>query len=394
MFFAIILVLYAVLLLTIAVTLWQQRRRPPRQRRNHLGLIVAVLAPILASAAYASGNLLFLSYDPSPFTFLLTAPILMWLLRRAGLCDPLPVARRALMGLLVDAIVVVDAEGCIVTCNPAAEALPGLSKDACGKQWQSLPMWNDAMASAIDAPGSAVPCHLPSDSPAYFDIRATPLNDGSTHVGYLLLIRDVTHYRVAEARLHDALAQLTEKLEENLGLQETLKAQAFRDPLTNLYNRRALEGFLPRLLSDTGATGQSVSALMIDIDYFKSINDRFGHAIGDTILELFGMRLSSMIRKNDLAFRMGGEEFLVLMPYTNVTEAIPAAERWLQEFRIGFDAGGEHISLTLSAGLAASTSPHALPNRLITNADAATYHSKNNGRDQLSADAAAGPLRV
>jgi len=394
LFYTIVLILYACLLCAMALTLWQQRGRSPRQRRIHWGIVLAMLAPLAASVAYASGKLLFFSYDPSPFAFLVMAPMLAWLLRRGGLCDPLPVARRALMELLVDAVVVTDADAYVVACNPTAFALPGFSKDACEKPLQASAMWADVMTKAIEVPGRSVTFQPLNGARTYFDVLATPLNDGDSWVGHLLVIRDITHYRMIEDRLRGTLAQLTGELEENLDLQETLRAQAHKDPLTNLYNRRALEGSLPTLLSDAAASDQSVSAVMIDIDHFKSINDRFGHGVGDSVLQYFGMRLTAMIRPSDLAFRMGGEEFLVLLPNTEMEEAIAIAERWREAFRIGFEVSGKQIFITLSAGVATASATNAEPTRLIDNADAAAYHSKRGGRDQLSAHTSAGPIRV
>jgi diguanylate cyclase (GGDEF)-like protein len=125
---------------------------------------------------------------------------------------------------------------------------------------------------------------------------------------------------------------------------------------------------------------------MLDIDYFKKINDQFGHHFGDRTLQLFGEVLTKMIRKSDLAFRMGGEEFLVLLPGTHTQDAVAIVERWLNTFRMGVEVGGTRLTLTLSAGIATVSGPDApaMTMKLINDADAAVYRAKNGGRDQLS----------
>jgi diguanylate cyclase (GGDEF)-like protein len=129
------------------------------------------------------------------------------------------------------------------------------------------------------------------------------------------LLRDLRRERVQNAILQEEIRQRvisrTESLERTIG---SLKAQATRDVLTGLSNRRALETQLPALFKQCKLSGSDLVVLMIDVDYFKTLNDTLGHAAGDELLRQIGQLIRSSIRQNDFAFRCGGDEFVIVLP--------------------------------------------------------------------------------
>jgi two-component system cell cycle response regulator len=164
------------------------------------------------------------------------------------------------------------------------------------------------------------------------------------------------------------------------------------DQLTGLYNRRYMSAQLDGLMKRAGKTGQPVSALVVDIDHFKKINDNFGHTIGDEVLREFAARLASNVRAVDLACRYGGEEFVVLMPDTELADAHRIAERIRRHvagspFRVA--GGKELLSVTISVGVAAATDSSDAVESLLRRADEAVYAAKAEGRNRVIAKAAA-----
>ncbi|MFN6941167.1 MAG: diguanylate cyclase, partial [Parvibaculum sp.] len=135
---------------------------------------------------------------------------------------------------------------------------------------------------------------------------------------------------------------------------------AITDGLTGLYNRRYMEGHLATLVEESANTGKPVSLLIFDIDHFKPVNDTYGHAAGDAVLRQFAERISANVRGVDLACRLGGEEFVVVMPDTDIGYATTVAERLRQcvaakPFII--DDQGRELAVTVSIGIAMTHGP-------------------------------------
>lgn len=171
-----------------------------------------------------------------------------------------------------------------------------------------------------------------------------------------------------------------DRLRSDLG---TALEMALTDPLTGLYNQRYLRRHLSGLVES--GQGKQLSVLMIDVDHFKSVNDRFGHPSGDRALRLIADSLRINTRVFDSLARYGGEEFVVVMPGTGPEEAIPAAERLRAAVQaIEFHPlDHERVTLTISIGIACSPSGTGSPELLLQAADAALYDAKRNGRNRI-----------
>jgi len=173
-------------------------------------------------------------------------------------------------------------------------------------------------------------------------------------------------------------------------LEQTVE-MAVLDPLTALHNRRYMSSHLKTLFEESASRGKPLSVLVLDIDHFKAINDNHGHDAGDAVLREFGMRLKRNIRGIDLACRLGGEEFVVVMPDTDLDRAYVVGERLRQCIAaLPFFAGERHgsLSVTASVGVAALEFPDDTPDLILKRADQALYCAKRDGRNRVAADAA------
>jgi diguanylate cyclase (GGDEF)-like protein len=160
------------------------------------------------------------------------------------------------------------------------------------------------------------------------------------------------------------------------------KDAAVTDELTGLLNRRGVLQAAQGLMTRQAQKGASVSALMFDLDHFKSINDAFGHVIGDEALRLFAATASASMRASDIVGRFGGEEFVALLP-GNLAEAEVAAERVRRAFEsAGVTVAGCNLNATVSVGAASGQSGTDIV-ALLAAADAALYRAKANGRNRV-----------
>jgi len=160
------------------------------------------------------------------------------------------------------------------------------------------------------------------------------------------------------------------------------KMAAASDPLTGLLNRRGFFEATAVLLKCAQKSKTPVSVLAFDLDHFKSINDRFGHATGDAILQRFAAVARTTMRADDVIGRLGGEEFIAILPGT-LSDAAAAAERVRAAFAAaGAGADSPRLAATVSTGVACG-SPFAPIEMLIGRADAALYRAKMNGRDRV-----------
>lgn len=174
---------------------------------------------------------------------------------------------------------------------------------------------------------------------------------------------------------------------ERAYLYDHFQAMALTDPLTRLANRRQFEVVLGREISRTLMYHRPLSLIMLDIDFFKKVNDTWGHLAGDVILQRMGLALKEHFRPTDMVARYGGEEFAVVLPETGLAEAVQMAEHFrLQIKTTCFAVDDARISITISLGVAtfASASEWSEPKtELIAAADQALYQAKQEGRDRV-----------
>ena len=192
---------------------------------------------------------------------------------------------------------------------------------------------------------------------------------------------------MARVRTQVRKRRYTERLRDNVQMSIEM---AITDPLTGLYNRRYMESHIGTLVEQAVTRGKPLTVLVLDIDYFKSINDTHGHDAGDDVLREFAVRIRKAIRGIDLACRYGGEEFVVVMPEADMAVATVVAERLRR--RIASDPfpiqqGARVVDVTISIGIAALGGDDDAA-RVIKRADQALYRAKRAGRNRVVPDAA------
>ena len=189
------------------------------------------------------------------------------------------------------------------------------------------------------------------------------------------------------------------KLEETIRDLETSKAEleslAMRDPLTGCFNRRALFETFEDLHASCSSSGLDFGCIMGDIDHFKSFNDRFGHAVGDQVIQVVAQILSTTIRPTDIVGRYGGEEFCILLPGEGPEATAKAAER----LRLAISAQANQAvrttgdnQITMSFGVSCFSLGSSDPLELVDQADKALYAAKDAGRNQVGQWTQEGPL--
>lgn len=202
----------------------------------------------------------------------------------------------------------------------------------------------------------------------FFGARA----DEATHVGPHEM---ATMRRITE-QISLALA--------NLNLQQALKEQSIKDPLTKLFNRRYLDETFPREISRAERSEAPLAVLIMDIDFFKKVNDTYGHDGGDAVLTAFAKLLSSKIRKEDIACRLGGEEFVLILPSATQELALARAEEICEATRrLSVPFQNQTIQVTVSIGVAMFPDHGDVPETLVQKADEALYEAKDSGRDRV-----------
>jgi diguanylate cyclase (GGDEF)-like protein len=195
---------------------------------------------------------------------------------------------------------------------------------------------------------------------------------------------------VAPAALIIAVAILSTALMQS---DMHYRGEAVVDPLTGMLNRKALVNRADELAQQSALTGQPVGVIVCDLDHFKEVNDSMGHPVGDAVLKDVAYRMRKRLRAFDLAYRIGGEEFLVLLPGAGPEETATYAEELRGAVEAHSVGGG--VEMTMSFGVSGSPSGHAFDyEEVFANADAALYEAKRNGRNQVCSHAPADGVGV
>lgn len=301
--------------------------------------------------------------------------------------------RRILDGLN-DGIIVVDCDGVVTFVNPAARLMLAWPDTYLGHKLEAvmhscdgntLPfLENDGALAQAVIDGSVLSGleRIMGKAKACVNVEylVTPLLELDEVEGAAIILNNITERVMAEGALNEAnkrLQRLNEELKRNnLRLQET----SVTDSLTNLYNHRHIIERLHEHVSVSARYQRDLSVMMFDIDFFKKVNDSYGHPFGDEVLEQVSSTLREAIRAVDIAGRYGGEEFLVVMPETGLDMAIGIAER----VRLAVESlTWKHpITVTISAGVAMWKAGETASG-LIARADALLYEAKQGGRNQV-----------
>ncbi|HMA64257.1 MAG TPA: GGDEF domain-containing protein, partial [Chitinispirillaceae bacterium] len=182
-------------------------------------------------------------------------------------------------------------------------------------------------------------------------------------------------------------AKIVRKLEKVEKSLESTEKLARTDALTKLYNRTFFESVFNVYIEDARNTGQKLSLLLVDIDYFKAVNDTYGHLVGDQVIKLVAQSIKDVLRNTDIAVRYGGDEMLVVLPDTDKLKTRLIAERIRNVVKVANivhaeDGSNVEVKVTISIGCT-ELAPNDNPVSFFERADANLYKAKESGRDQV-----------
>ena len=334
--------------------------------------------------------------------------LVYWMYLRRALVhlDPtsvIPDRVRMAFDIMTEGVVVIDRRGRVLLANRAFRMLAGAeATDLIGKKlselgWLSTGMPSDAskhpwmrtIETATPVMDYAVEGSPAQGARRKLVLNCAPITDQNGTVrGCIATFKDLTALHLANERLSEALAELHASRDEIQQKSIELEHMARHDALTGCLNRRAFFERLGLAWEDARANGLHLSCLALDVDQFKSVNDRFGHPAGDRVIKQVGDTLMRTLRTTDIVGRYGGDEFLIAMPGCDVDTASALAEKLRRavEERCSISAGDNGgMAITVSIGVAELDAAHANVSELVDYADQALYAAKAGGRNQVSA---------
>ncbi|MFZ5483089.1 MAG: sensor domain-containing diguanylate cyclase [Pseudomonadota bacterium] len=377
---------------------------PVERNGQHWGQIEIAYQPLRPNSL--------LGWLREPFTVMIITltvfgllAIYLYLRRALQYLDPatvVPERVRQAFNTLKEGIVILDDEHRILLTNNAFGGLhSSLSGDWLGKRLDSLEWLAKGLGTASDAYPWVIAMrspegyseglhefHPPDGEPINVIIRASPILDARERVrGCLVSFDDVTEVHAINQELRLALSELEQSRDLISAQNEELQKLANRDPMTGCLNRRAFFEQLDGLFAKLRAEGGMLCCIMSDIDHFKQFNDRYGHAVGDDVIRADVRVLQAGLRNNDLLCRYGGEEFCIVLPDTQLEQALEIAERLRAdvEAHAGMSVRSEPgLRITASFGVSHWLGGDDAPDTLIDRADQALYVSKKSGRNRVT----------
>jgi diguanylate cyclase (GGDEF)-like protein/PAS domain S-box-containing protein len=379
LFYVVTFVLYFFLLFSMAVVGAAAFRSPKEQRPHFMLLLFGTFAPVAANIAYNYYSFTFFGFDPTPFAFSFVLVSMSWAVFASRMFDLSAVARDIIYFNIADPVFVIDMDRFIVAMNPAArQLLPNLDVGV------SL-YGNMALAGIqrrLDADDELKAARFDIQlSDRVFDCRllpiSRPLAKERSLLGIVALLTDATVERRRLALMANSIERFSEQLSNVAAKLDAAEQSALTDPLTRLGNRRAFE--LAQNSSEIVASRPSLA--VIDLDHFKEVNDALGHVVGDAALRLFAAELVGLLPKDALAFRTGGEEFVVLYPALDQAQAAAEVARFADHLK---DHNPLHMyplpPLAFSAGVAGPANDTGSIADLYAIADGRMYEAKRSGR--------------
>lgn len=298
---------------------------------------------------------------------------------------------------LAEGLLIMDEVDRIVLANDSFSRMVGLSRSALiGRRAGSLDWicspgagsedfpWHRAIHYGQPQVEQLMRYRLPDGSLRFFSINASVVRreDGKSG-GALATFRDVTRSEEHRAQREQMLAMLRSSRDEISTQNQELQILAFQDALTGCLNRRAMGETLGKFWQQSLDESRPISCLMIDNDHFKSVNDNFGHPIGDDVLQSVAEILNGKFSPPALVCRYGGEEFCVMLPDTKLEDAAAMAESIrsaIEDVRI---EAAEDLKLTASIGVSETRFGARTPAELIAQADESLYVAKDSGRNRV-----------
>ena len=330
---------------------------------------------------------------------------LLFMKRTLRHLDPaavIPDRVKTALDVLAEGVVLVNEKSEIVLANRAFSRKLGdenkslMGRNLSSMKWKSLDPenttldlpWQHALKTAESALGVPLSLVTPGDGLRTFVINGSPiLDDRGAARGAMVTFDDITELEQKNDELKSMLDSLQASQNEVNRQNEKLQILATRDPLTSCLNRRSFNEHCEQELETAKAENKPLTCVMMDIDHFKSINDNYGHAVGDKVIQHVVQASRSGLRTIDIIGRYGGEEFCILLPGLDLDQAGIVAERL--RFRIENETGevlGEDSDrvMTCSFGVSSTQVCEFDTHILVDCADKAPYVSKNSGRNRVT----------
>jgi len=304
-----------------------------------------------------------------------------------------------------EGVVVLDARGRVMLSNQSFGKLHAQAEDEPLRLGHSLSRlswlasalppdlsahpWSRAMATRASSAGQTIELADREARARRLVVNCAPITDpGGGIRGCLVTFSDVSELHRTNEALVVALAELSAAKDEVQTKNGELKRLATRDPMTGCLNRRSFNEELATLFQQARSRAATLGCVMLDIDHFKTVNDNFGHAVGDRVIQEVAKKLHESTRSGDLVCRYGGEEFCVVVPGLDLPHAMAFAERVRakveQECAAALrDVAGLQVRISLGVDVLAEDV--ATPAALIDRADQGLYRAKRNGRNQVCA---------
>lgn len=352
---------------------WRKTKKP--YRKQLLSLILSLLLPVLAAFLYLLGATPD-GMDPVPPLTSVTSLLMAWSIFRNDMLTVVPVARDTIFDGMRDGVLVLDSADRLIDYNQAAATiLPSLATSSVGQPIDLI--WRREQ-------GSGFPLSREADEDAE-DEREIEWTDARSRSHYSLRSSPIARDKGKDSARMIVMLDMTEQKR----LQDRLREFAYYDDLTGIYNRGQFIRLAKQLLERMQAAGLPVSLLLFDIDYFKQINDTYGHETGDEALRHIVSSCRDKLAPDDLFARYGGEEFVVCLPGLPLREAGEVAER-LRRAIAERPLVGEHgtVAVTASFGVAEASPGQDPLKQLLREADQALYLSKREGRNRVALSAA------
>jgi diguanylate cyclase (GGDEF)-like protein len=382
---------YALLASAILMVVRAWIHAPDTHRRRLTWPLLGMAAPL---AANITGIFILrgIPIDLTPVGFFATAVCCYWARTHDALPDLVPIARRQVLDTIGEAVVVIDRGQRILDLNPAADELlrrltPGLPERIVGLIAPEVLGVQLPLTTGKDVAHSITAV---MGRPIDLDLRVSFVADRKgTGIGWILVARDVSRLNRQQRELEAANGKLRDQLTTIERLRDDLAEQAVRDALTGLYNRRHLGDALEQAVAHAAETSGHLSVIMLDIDHFKNVNDRYGHAVGDNLIVAVAGQLTAAVRRADTVARYGGEEFVIVLPESTLEQALARAETLRERCAaIALPTVSGTITATISAGVATFTGRES-PSELLNAADQALYLAKADGRNRVALAATA-----
>ena len=333
------------------------------------------------------------------FIMLVTGAGSWFYLRRVlSYLDPsrvVPARVRQALDTLTEGLLLLDKDERIVLANRAFVNAAGIEeKKLLGRRASALPWqigaaeaspsdlpWKRVLRGEPDRHSGMLDLKPPTEETRTFIVNSAPiLDDRGRSQGVLTSFGDVTPLEKKKVELAETLNRLQNSADEIRRQNQELERLATEDPLTGCLNRRSFFSTFESAWTALEKPGLALSCVMVDIDFFKSVNDRFGHSAGDEVLREVAATLKKAARSEDLVCRYGGEEFCILMRDTDLAAAAKNAERFRQAIAaIPF----QQLSVTASLGVSCRSLGAHSPQELLDQADKCLYLAKQNGRNRV-----------